>query len=151
MTFSKSERIMPYNDEFMVWDDSVNKYFLTEKALIVSGSDIRAMLASNDTVSANAVINRIIKHVSTQVYNYIHNFSDNNALQDRLIATVPSLRALIYEALLNQAEYLLMVGDPTRTFDRDKRDMAIDVNTANILNTTVPELGVPIIYSGVWI
>jgi hypothetical protein len=64
---------------------------------------------------------------------------------------VPSLRALIYEALLNQAEYLLMVGDPTRTFDRDKRDMAIDVNTANILNTTVPELGVPIIYSGVWI
>ncbi len=138
----------PYSDELMRWDEGDKRYYLTEQALIESGTDVRAMLAANDAVNADFIINRVLKHTTTQIYNYIHKQSTNNARQDAWIEKVPSLRAIIYDALLLQAEYLLSVGDPTRTLERDKREMGVDVNAIEKLNTTVAELGIPVTYSG---
>jgi hypothetical protein len=52
--------------------------------------------------------------------------------------------------MLEQAEYVLMNGDLSRSVERDKRQVAIDYSVVNTLNTVVPELGVPITYTG-WI
>jgi hypothetical protein len=138
----------PYSDELMRWDEGDKRYYLTEQALIESGTDVCAMLAANDAVNADFIINRVLKHTTTQIYNYIHKQSTNNTRQDAWIEKVPSLRAIIYDALLLQAEHLLSVGDPTRTLERDKREMGVDVNAIEKLNTTVAELGVPVTYSG---
>ena len=140
--------LYPYSDELMRWDDTTKRYYLTEQALKVNGTDLRAMLAANSTVNAEFTINRVLKHTTEQIYNYIHKHSADNARQDEWIATIPSVRRYIYDALVHQAEYLLSIGDPTKTLDRDKRAMGIDVNAAMTLDTTIPELGIPITYQG---
>ena len=141
--------VEPYSDERMAWDGERKRYFLTEEALVESGTDLRAMLSANDTVGADFVIRRVLTHATAQIYNYIHSTSVNNERQDNWIAKVPSLRPIIYNALLNQVEYLLSVGDPTRTLNRDNRAMGVDENAKAILDTVIPELGIPITYSGV--
>ena len=145
---NNNSTLYPYSDEVMRWDDDLKRYYLTEKALINNGSDLREMLSANSAVNAEFVINRVLKHTTEVVYNYIHSHSTANARQDEWIEKIPSLRSIIYNALINQAEYLLSVGDPTKTLDRDKRTMGIDVTAAHILDTTVPEIGVPITYQG---
>ena len=138
----------PYSDELMRWDDADKRYYLTEKALINNGTDLREMLSANRAINAEFIIDRVLKHVTTQIYNYIHSHSANNERQDNWIANIPSVRSIIYKALINQAEYLLTVGDPTKMLDRDKRTLGIDYNAAMLLDTTITELGVPITYQG---
>ena len=138
----------PYSDELMRWDEASCRYYLTEKALVNNDTNLREMLSANRAINAEFIINRVVRHVTEQVYNYIHSHSTNTERQDQWIKHIPSLRSIIYNALINQAEYLLAVGDPTKTLERDKREMGIDVNAAHILDETVPEIGVPITYQG---
>lgn len=139
---------MPHSDDLMTFDEITGHYVLTEQALLENGTDIRKRLEQNRTVNATAVINRTLRRVSDMIYNYVHKFNHDNKQQDLWIATIPSLREIIYRAMLEQTEYFLMNGDLSRSVEREKREFAIDYSAQETLNTAVPELGVPITYQG---
>lgn len=137
-----------YSTDFMNFDEVTGHYVLTEKALAAFGTDMRGRLSRNRYVNATAVINRFLTRVSDVIYNYIHKFSFDNKWQDQMIASYDTLRVIIQKAMLEQAEYMLMNGDLTRSVEQEKRDLAIDYSAIQTLNTNVPELGRPITYSG---
>ena len=132
----------------MRWDDERKRYYLTEKALADSGTDIREMLSANDTVRANTIINNLLVQVSNIIYNYIYSHSAYNERQDYIIANCPSMRRIMLDAMIAQASYLMLVGDPGKTLDESKRTMTVDVQAKEILNTTIRELGISILYGG---
>lgn len=139
---------LPYSDELMIFDEASGRYVLTEKALAVNGMDLRARLSRRRGTPVEAIISRLTRRISDMVYNYIHQFNVANNTQDRIIASSESLRSIIYRAMLEQTEYVLMNGDLSRSVEKDKRQVAIDYSVVNTLNTVVPELGVPITYTG---
>lgn len=145
---NNQNNIYPYSDELMIWDEKSNRYYLTENALLDNGIDLRSRLGANDTVNAYSVINRLLKHTTTMIYNYIHSFSIDNSAQDRLISSIPSLRSIIYDALVLQVEYILLNGDFSRSAEPAKRTLAIDDNAKQRLSDSIPELGVSILYAG---
>lgn len=138
----------PYNDEYMVMDKLTNHYVLTEAALLSRGIDLRARLSKTSTISPENVINNVLQTASDMIYQYIHAHNGNNAQQDYLIANVPSLRPILYRAMLYQAVYVCNVGNLYLSTDVNERAFAIDELAKDILNTVVPELGVCITYSG---
>lgn len=140
--------INPYSDERLTWDESDGRYYITEQALKNNGLDLRARLSDNDTISADVIVNKIIRYSTSMIYNFIHAHNEDNRTQDRLIAGVPSLRNIIYHALLAQAEYLTANGDPSLSLDPNIRALAISEMAKLELYTDVEELGVSICYSG---
>lgn len=140
--------IQPYSDDMLSYDTLRGRYMLTETALEMNGTDLRTRLEFNRTANAVSIINRVLSRVSEMIYNYIHSFNHDNRRQDELIAHIPSLRSIIYYAMLNQAEYFILNGDLSRSPEPDKRALAIDPTAKEYLNTIIPEIGVPITYSG---
>lgn len=141
--------IQPYSDELMTWNEVDEMYYLTEEALIKRGIPLRSRLALSKASSPEYIINGLLETVSEMIYNYIHDFSANNKAQDCLIATVPSLRKIIYKALIQQAVYVLKVGNLSLSVEDSIRSKSIDMNAVRTLNTVVHELGIPITYTGV--
>lgn len=139
----------PYSDELMIFNETDKRYYITEKALAEAGSDLREMLDGNDTVRADLIIKRLLTQTTTIIYNFIHSNSVHNGRQDRLIAHCPAVRPIIYRALLSQAEYLILNGDPSRSLDRNIRDLGVDEQAIMTLSETIPGLGASILYSGV--
>lgn len=140
--------MQPYSDENMIFDEVTRHFVLTEHALQTHGTDIRRRVSRNKTIDATGVINRLCTRVSEIIYTYLHTFTMNNAEQDEIIATVEACRPVIFSALLNQAEYLLMNGDFSRSAEPDKRKFAIDETAKSVLDTVIPCLGVSITYAG---
>lgn len=140
--------MQPYSDDYMTFDELRGRYVLTEKTLVDNGTDMRKRLTRNRATNAAAIIGRVLRRASDMIYNYIHQFNHDNKRQDMLISTLPSLRIIIQQAMLEQVEYLLMVGDLSRSPDAAKRAVAIDYNARETLDTVVPELNAPITYSG---
>lgn len=138
----------PYNDNLMIFDEQSGRYVLTEFALENNGTYLRQRLSYNKTINASGVINRVLSRVSEMIYGYLHSFNNENNTQDELIAKIPSLRKMIYNAMLCQAEYYIARGDLSRSPDVNLRKLAIDVSAREMLNKTVPELGVPITFAG---
>ena len=139
--------IEPFNDGLMRFDVSANQYVLTEKALSENGINISP--ETDDTAYAQTVTANVLKRISRKVYNFIHMHNVDNPKQDWLIAHVPSLRKIIYEALTAQALYMYTVGDLALTTDRDLTKRSnISEDCAEVLLTTVPELGICILYTG---
>ena len=138
----------PYDDEYMTFDDMEKQYVLTEKALINHGIDLRARLAQRKAIAPENVISGLLHTVSDMIYNYVCSFNNDDIRRKELIEKIPSLRQVIYKAMLYQAQYLLFVGNLSLSVDTDKRAKAIDENAKRILETTIPELGTPITYAG---
>ena len=137
----------PFDDELMRFDITTNQYVLTEKALSENGINISP--ETDDTAYAQTVTANVLKRISRKVYNFIHLHNVDNPKQDWLIAHVPSLRKIIYEALTAQALYMYTVGDLALTTDRDLTKRSnISEDCAEVLLTTVPELGICILYTG---
>lgn len=139
----------PYDDDKMIFDPSVQQYVLTEQALLSRGVDIRAQLSATSGVSPEGVIENIVRLASDMIYGFIHEYSADNMAQDRLIACVPSLRPIIYNAMLYQAVYVYYNGNLSLSTNRDERNMAYDDTAKKWLGRTVPELGTSILYVGV--
>lgn len=137
----------PFDDELMRFDITTNQYVLTEKALSENGINISP--ETDDTAYAQTVTANVLNRISRKVYNFIHLHNVDNPKQDWLIAHVPSLRKIIYEALTAQALYMYTVGDLALTTDRDLTKRSnISEDCAEVLLTTVPELGICILYTG---
>lgn len=138
----------PYSDEYMKFNEVTGRYVLTEQCLEANGTYLRKRLEKNKFINATSVIDRFLTRVSDIIYNYIHTFNIDNTQQDIWIATIESLRLIIKKAMLEQAEYFLLNGDLSRSVEKDKRLIAIDYSAIETLNTTVPELGMPITHNG---
>ena len=140
--------MIPYSDNFLRYDEITGQYVLTEEALIANGTNLRARLEYNRSIDPAAIIIRHLTRVSDVIYSFIHSYSNENERQNHAIQIIPSLRVMIYRAMLAQSEYMLLHGDLTRSTDEKKRALAIDDTAKRLLETTNKELGVSILYSG---
>lgn len=142
----------PYSDDLMTYDTRRGRYIITEAALEYGGVFLRHRLErSRGAVDITAVINGVCRTASTHIYNYIHKFNDDNSRQDELIAKAPSLRNIIFEAMLEQAKYIIFKGDRTLSSDPEEQKNYIHPTAALTLTEAVRELGGRnILYSGRW-
>ncbi len=143
--------IEPYSDTLLRWDAGSKRYYITEDALIANGTNLRAKLAANRAADANAIINRVLNQATVMIYGYIHSFNTNNAAQDNIIARIPSMREIIFNALLFQAEYIAQRGILTRSLNPETRKLGVDESAKDELNREITELGIPITYAGRYI
>lgn len=139
----------PFTDDLMRWDESTNRYILTEEALIRNGVDMRARLASGKATSPEYVINGFLNRVSTLIYAYIHKYNVNTEKQDQYIKEIPSLRTIMFNAMTSQAIYMAYNGDLSISPKEDERRAVYDMVAMEELDRYVPELGHPITYAGV--
>lgn len=139
----------PINDDYRWYDPVSRQYILKEKALLDYGINIRPEV--DDATYSETVISSVLKRVSRKVYNYIHAHSIYNDRQDWLIAHVPRIGQIVYEALLAQALYFFTDGDLgllTKKEDAERSNVCVDCQ--DILNTSLCELGGrSILYCGV--
>lgn len=110
----------PYTDDLMRWDESTGRYYLTETALIRQGIDLRSRLGRSP--SPEYVINGLLTRTTALVYGYIHEHNINTQKQDALIAETPSMRDIIYNALLAQAVYVVYNGDLSISVKPEERE-----------------------------
>lgn len=141
--------IQPYSDELMRYDELTNMYYLTEQALVRRGIDLRTRLSMTNSPSPEYVINGLLITVSELIYNYIHSFSQYNSKQDKIINHIEQARSIVYKALLQQAVYMLKVGNLSLSVDENVRKQAIDYSAKVTLDTIIVEMGIPLTYSGV--
>jgi hypothetical protein len=144
------QKIKPYTDDFMRWDEVQKRYFLTEKALISHGLDLRGRLAQTRSVDPTLMIESIVRNITNTVYNYIHAHNDSGTL-DNIIATHESARKVLFTALCDQALYVGALGDQAFSMDESKIRLMLSPHARNTINNTdLPEYGVPLTYTGVW-
>lgn len=140
----------PYDDDYMTFDKITGHYVLTEKAIVDKcGVDIRARLLDTSTVNPETLISVLVTTVSDMVYEYIHQFSIYNDYQDKIIATIPSMRNIILRAMAYQAHHVMFVGNLYNSTDLNEQKTAINQLCKDILSKTIPELGRSILYGGV--
>jgi hypothetical protein len=133
----------PYSDDYIKYDFVAHRYILTEKDVTDNlGIDIFKRLKNKN------VINSVLNQVSLQVYNYIHQFNEDNKAQDYIIAKTEDGRRIIKEAMEQQLIYFLTVGDLSRTTDKEKRAMWFDEQAKQVLLQDIAELGTTICYQG---
>lgn len=141
---------MQSNDDYLRYDELTGHFVLTEKALKENvGLDLRSRLGEGATVNPEAVINRFLQLTSDMVYGFIHKHNFNDKRQDEIIAKTASGREIIRRAMEYQALYMANVGNLAYSTKPDERAAAIDETCKEILNTTIPEIGVCILYTGV--
>lgn len=138
-----------YNDDFLRYDELTGHFVLTEKALLESvGLDLRSRIGEGATVNPEVVINRFLQLTSDMVYGFIHKFNANNKRQDEIIAKTKSGREIIRRAMEYQALYMANVGNLAYSTKPDERAVVMDETCKTVLNTTIPEIGVCILYTG---
>lgn len=139
----------PYDDEYMRFDEIKRRYILTDKALLHNtGINLKTRLNAKGSANVQATINGFLDRVSALTYRFIYQHN-NPAMLQRLIATAPSARPIIQEAMLSQAVYMLTEGDLSLSQDKDKRAMWFDETAQITLLTPLRETGCSLLYCGV--
>lgn len=139
----------PYSDDYMLWDESTNRYILTEKALNERvGLNLRARMGECSLISPEIAIKSFNTTVSDMIYQFIHEHNADNSRQDMLIATVSDLRRIIQRAMELQAVYVSINGNMYLSAKPEERAAAIDYMAQGMLGTVVPCLGVSILHTG---
>lgn len=142
--------MITYSDDYLRYDELTGHFILTEKALLERvGLDLRSRIGEGATVNPEAVIRRFLQLTSDMVYGFMHKHNLNNKRQDEIIAKTASGREIIRRAMEYQALYMANVGNLSYSTDPAERKNAIDDTCKAVLNTTIPEIGVCILYSGV--
>lgn len=125
---------MPYNDDYMIFDELSGHYVLTSKfALDQYGIDLFDEVNDRNSANAQIAVSAFLKQISNTIYNFIHSYTIYEKRQDFMIATNPHLRSVIQQAMGEQLVYVRMVGDLSRSTDKEKRALAIDENAKQIL------------------
>ncbi len=139
----------PYNDDYMYYDQDEHRYILTEKCIVEKlGIQITSEINERNGISPQIIVKNLLNRVSALIYGYLHAHARNTALQDYFIATIPSLRKIIQNAMEYQFVYMKMKGDLSISTDTNKRVFAIDELAKQELDKTVPELNRSITYTG---
>mgnify|MGYP006987490873 FL=1 len=140
----------PYSDNMMIWDEVSGRYYLTEEAMRAAGCELRANLSDTLTTQADTVIRVFLRRVTQQVYAFIHAHNARTDIQDAFLAHLPDLRGILMEALITQATYNYLSGDLSFSTDKEEREMKLQDEVKDILDTYVPCLGRSILYTGSW-
>jgi hypothetical protein len=93
-------------------------------------------------------INTLLEEVSDDIYNYVHEYSIYNDIQDVILSHTDGGRKIVMEAMKKQLLYVSAVGDPSLFLDESKRKMWISEKAKRVLLQTIPEIGCCIIYTG---
>jgi hypothetical protein len=142
--------MIDYNRDLMTYDELTGQFILTEAATIREGLTLRARLSRKKDADPTTIINYVLRLASNQIYNYLHKFSIDNARQNGIIAHNSDAQTVVYRAMVEQLNSILMNGDLSRSVDKAKRALMIDENAKEQLNLVVPTLGIPLTYQGVW-
>ena len=138
------------SDNIMIFDEISKQFILTEQATLDNGIQLRARLSRKKNTDPTSVIMSLTRRVSNIIYNYLHQFSLNNMAQNEFIASNEECRYIVYRAMIEQLEYMLMNGDLSRSPEISKRQLFIDENAKQTLNTVISSIGIPLTYTGVW-
>lgn len=139
----------PYNDEYMTFDESTQRYILTAKyAYERLGIDLESSVKQRGGVNAQILVNHFLEEVSDDIYGYIHKYNINTAKQDMLIACIPSLRGIIQKAMGQQLLYSRLNGLLGYAVEKEKRENRISEKAIDTLNQIIPEIGISILYTG---
>lgn len=135
----------PLSDQYMYYNFATHRYILTPKDVRDEmGVDLQAELRTDDVHQLQA----FLRQISNMVYNYLHKFQKHTELQDFVIAKTEGGRNIIKRAMEQQALYVAMNGDLSRSLDRNERELAIDEQCKAILDELCPPLSVPLTYAG---
>jgi predicted P-loop ATPase len=139
----------PYSDEYMVFDETTNRYVLTTKYVYDKiGVDMEGALKEREAINTQILANRFLVEVSDDIYDFIHKHNANTARQDYWIAVVPSLRNIIQKAMEQQFVYSRLNGLLGYSADKDVQTQAVCPKAQNTLAQIAPELGISILYTG---
>lgn len=138
------------SDNIMIFDEISKQFILTEQATLDNGIQLRARLSRKKNTDPTSVIMSLTRRVSNIIYNYLHQFSLNNMAQNEFIASNEECRYIVYRAMIEQLEYMLMNGDLSRSPEISKRQLFIDESAKQTLNTVISSIGIPLTYMGVW-
>lgn len=145
------EKITPYSDEKMLYNETTNQYELTI-----------AWVKSNfgNPFADDNVLEQRIKRNTRKVYNYIfsHGYSGNRKAIIAIITYTEEYRQYIYDALFSQMESDLASGyndqDLYVAKNKDERELQqlnqVSVNTENILKSSNGYGGINLLYAGVF-
>lgn len=142
--------MIDYDRDLMTYDELTGQFILTEAATIREGLTLRARLSRKKDADPSTIINYVLRLASNQIYNYLHKYSIDNARQNGIIAHNREAQMVVYRAMVEQLNSILMNGDLSRSVDKAKRALMIDENAKEQLNLVVPSLGIPLTYQGVW-
>ena len=102
----------PYSDPHMVYDRDLHRYVLTAQGVAERlGEDLSARLNRRGGADPTALVNAVLRQVSTIVYGYIYNTAGDRFVAEFLAAKHPAAREIIRTALEQQLLYLLANGD----------------------------------------
>lgn len=148
---TKDPNVFPHDDKYMIYNEELGQYVLTEEAAERLGVNLSNRLRQRGAVNAEIAARNTLEQVSMMIYQYLHSQVFDENYQDYVIAKCPSARPVIQKALEQQLLYFLQVGNLLRSTDVNKRKLAIDENAKMILNRKIPELGHALTYCGEWV
>ena len=139
--------IKPYSDDYMTYDEQSGRYVLTEKAILDEyGIDVAAEAIDSHNLTA---VKAMLKRVSKVVYNFIHSYSNQNDVQDRMIAYSEAGREMIKSALLEQFIYMRVNGDLSLSANPSERLNAVPDDVRTILERRLTDFcGFSVLYCG---
>jgi hypothetical protein len=128
--------------EYMIYDEQTRRYRLTsEYAMKLDPDIINALKNPND-------VDTLLTEVSDDIYEYVHEHSIYNDIQDIILSQTEGGRRVVMEAMKKQLLYVSAVGDPSLFLDEAKRKFWISEKAKRVLWQTIPEIGCSIIYTG---
>lgn len=101
----------PHDDNIMTYDYLRHRYVLTEDAIYTYLGVNFGTLPEGMDANPSSLAQRWAQRVSDQVYRFLTKDSPNAALIIYELATVPELRPVVQEMLLDQAAYMAETGD----------------------------------------
>ena len=143
------EKILPYSDEKMLYNENTNQYELQ-----------LAWVKNNfgNPFADDNVLEQRIKGNTRNVYNYIfsHSFSGNRKVIYAIINHTKEYREYIYDALFSQMESDLASGyndqDKYVSKNKDERDLQflnqVSVSTESILKSSNGYGNINLLYMG---
>ena len=139
----------PFSDGYTIFDKTKNRYILTEKYIADNtGINLFARLNTKGSANPQATVNGFLDRISALTYSFIDKHAINTEYRRYIIAHAPSARAIMQEAMLAQALYVLTEGDLSLSVEKDKREFWFD-ETANIaLQKPLRETGYCLLYTG---
>lgn len=148
----------PMTDELMYYDFEEHRYVLTAKDILdKKGENLAVRLNRGRTNNVENLVNDFLDEVSLSVYNLIYASNNKNREQCYMIAKTESGRKFIKKAMEEQCMYMLNNGDLNLFSGVDVRKgqvmdnfdaRAYSPKAKNILATTLPEVGISLLYSG---
>ena len=114
----------PYNDNLLIYDYDTHRYLLNHEG---SGEHINIAKAYGSIENIKAQLRSIARTV--YIYIYSHSHSNNRDFLEFMLATEPSLRKVLYEAMLSQ-----LIADVESGVDSVKNQAGINFESGQSMD-----------------